>query len=135
MRTIYEPTGKALEYSPLACNLFTGCSFGCKYCYCPKIRHTTVDNYCQNPQPRQGILQQLAKDAPKFAGDPREVLFCFMSDPYQSEVAAQYTHEALKICEKNDLRVQVLTKNPAAALPDIEMFRRNNWKIASTIIL
>jgi hypothetical protein len=28
MRTIYEPEGRAAEYSPLALNLYTGCAHG-----------------------------------------------------------------------------------------------------------
>ena len=33
MSIIYEPKGKAREYSPLAVNLYRGCSHGCLYCY------------------------------------------------------------------------------------------------------
>lgn len=32
-KTIYKPKGKAGEYSVWACNLYTGCSNGCAYCY------------------------------------------------------------------------------------------------------
>jgi DNA repair photolyase len=31
MRIIYEPKGRALEYAPLAVNLYRGCSHGCDY--------------------------------------------------------------------------------------------------------
>ncbi|MCL2006359.1 MAG: hypothetical protein FWG73_09405 [Planctomycetaceae bacterium] len=37
MPIIYTPRGKALEYSDLAANLYTGCSHACRYCYCPAI--------------------------------------------------------------------------------------------------
>lgn len=35
MNVIYEPKGRAREYAPLACNLYMGCTHGCKYCYAP----------------------------------------------------------------------------------------------------
>ena len=31
MPVIYEPKGKAREYSPYACNLYIGCSHRCQY--------------------------------------------------------------------------------------------------------
>ena len=30
---IYQPSGKAAEYSPWAANFFNGCSHNCAYCY------------------------------------------------------------------------------------------------------
>jgi hypothetical protein len=63
MNAIYAPAGRAAEYSPLAVNLFTGCAHRCKYCYCPAIRHQTLDQWAANPQPRPGILDALRKDA------------------------------------------------------------------------
>lgn len=35
-KAIYNPSGKAGEYSYWACNLYNGCSNGCEYCYCKK---------------------------------------------------------------------------------------------------
>ena len=134
MKAIYEPRGKAAEYSELACNLFTGCAHRCKYCYCPAIMHTTLDAWADTARPRKGILEAFEKDAVKFANDPREILFCFMCDPYQSEGAAWYTGEALKLCERYNLKAQVLTKNPERALKHLEIIKRNGWKIGSTII-
>ena len=37
MAGIYEPSGAAREYSPLALNYIKGCDHGCLYCYVPKI--------------------------------------------------------------------------------------------------
>lgn len=39
IQTIYEPSGKAREYSPLALNLYKGCDHGCNYCYVPDMKH------------------------------------------------------------------------------------------------
>jgi DNA repair photolyase len=35
-KAIYNPSGKAGEYSYWACNFFKGCSNGCEYCYLKK---------------------------------------------------------------------------------------------------
>lgn len=35
-KAIYQPGGKAAEYSKWACNFYVGCSNGCEYCYCKK---------------------------------------------------------------------------------------------------
>lgn len=35
-KAIYNPSGKAAEYSAWACNFYVGCSNGCEYCYCKK---------------------------------------------------------------------------------------------------
>lgn len=32
-RVIYQPTGKAAEYNPWACNIYNGCTHNCDYCY------------------------------------------------------------------------------------------------------
>ena len=136
MQAIYEPAGKAAEYSPLACNLFSGCSHRCKYCYCPGIRRQSLDQWAANPQPRAGILAALRKDAAKLRGDPRPILFCFMSDPYQRPEAAALTQAALRICAEHDLTAQVLTKNPMAAMREDGMdrlLRRPGWMLGSTI--
>lgn len=35
MNVVYEPRGRAREYSELAYNLYRGCTHGCRYCYAP----------------------------------------------------------------------------------------------------
>lgn len=134
MSIIYEPTGKALEYSPLAINLYNGCSHGCKYCYVPSIRRKTLKEWSASPTPRVDILRQLDKEAAKMAGDKREIMFSFMSDPYHSKESAALTREALLICEKHNLNCHVLTKGGMLAANDFDILQRNKWKFGSTII-
>jgi len=133
MRVIYEPRGKAWEYAELACNLMNGCSHACKYCYAPAIRRQTLDKWCADPQPRKNILELLEKDARQLSGDPREVLFCFMSDPYQNEAAANLTRQALEIMAKHDCRATILTKGGTAAIHDFGLLAENNYKFGSSI--
>jgi DNA repair photolyase len=134
MPIIYTPRGKALEYSDLAANLYTGCSHGCRYCYCPAILRMKIDDWANDPKPRRDVLNQLDKDATKLHGDQREILLSFMSDPYHSNGAAIVTREALLILERHGLRVQVLTKGGKRSVDDFDILARNDWKFGSTII-
>ena len=134
MPIIYVPRGKALEYSDLAVNLYTGCSHGCRYCYCPAILRKKIDEWADDPKPRRDVLNQLDRDAAKMHGDQREILLSFMSDPYHSEGAAIVTRQALLILERHALRVQVLTKGGKRSMNDFDILVRNRWKFGSTII-
>ncbi len=125
MSIVYEPRGKAREYSDLAVNLYTGCSHACRYCYCPAIMRKTVDAWAIDPQPRKAILRELERDAKKLRGDPREILLSFMSDPYDSDDATRLTREALHLLEEYDLRVQVLTKGALRSTHDFDLLSRN----------
>jgi DNA repair photolyase len=118
---IYQPRGKAREYSELAVNLFAGCSHACRYCYCPAILRKTVDAWARDPQPRPNILRELERDAKKLRGDPREILLSFMSDPYHSDAAAGLTRQALEVLQPYELRVQVLTKGGRRSMQDFDI--------------
>ena len=74
MPIIYEPRGKAREYSELAVNLYTGCSHACRYCYCPAILRKSVEAWAFDPQPRKNVLRELERDAKQVQGDPGK--FC-----------------------------------------------------------
>ena len=130
---IYEPKGPALEYSPLAVNLYHGCRFACKYCYAPGMAFKKLAEWSANPQPKKNILERLEKDARKMRGDPRQVLFCFTCDPYQSPEAAELTRKALLILEKYDMTATVLTKGGRAAEQDFDIIQRNNWQFGTTL--
>jgi DNA repair photolyase len=83
MNVIYEPKGRAREYSELACNLYHGCTHGCLYCYAPVCMRTTGEDWHSKAEPRAHVLAKLEKDAAALSGDSRKILFCFLSDPYQ----------------------------------------------------
>ncbi|OES24044.1 hypothetical protein, partial [Alteromonas macleodii] len=113
MPIIYEPSGKAREYSDLAANFYTGCSHACKYCYCSAIMRKTLSDWSANPHERINIINQFERDAKKATKEDKdkELLFSFMSDCYQNEEAAFLTRQALLIAEKYEFKkVNVLTK-------------------------
>lgn len=134
---IYEPSGKAREYSELALNLYTGCKHKCRYCYCPKVLRKSLDEWAANPKARTNIIKQVEHDARKLAGCDKELLLSFMSDPYQDEESAYLTKSVLLILEKYRFeKVQVLTKAGFRASQDFDIFARNpGWKFGSTIIM
>jgi DNA repair photolyase len=41
-KAIYQPSGKAAEYSAWACNFYVGCSNSCEYCYLKKGRGAAI---------------------------------------------------------------------------------------------
>lgn len=122
MSVIYEPRGKAGEYSPLAANLYKGCAHGCLYCYAPAATFTAREVFVGRPAPRKNVLDQLERDAESMAGDPRQILLSFTSDPYQPiETEEKLTRRALAILHKYDLRATVLTKGGMLACRDFDI--------------
>lgn len=130
---IYEPMGRAREYSELACNIAVGCSHGCRYCYGPQALRQNP-SFWSEPRYKSNLAERFARDARRLHGDPREILFCFATDPCQSAEAALTTLGLLHIAEDERLRCQVLTKNPQLALNYFgQLLQRNHWKLGTTI--
>ena len=66
MDVVYKPRGRAREYSELACNLYRGCTHGCRYCYAPASmrtclraphRQATGEKWHAQAEPRKDILR------------------------------------------------------------------------------
>lgn len=136
MNAIYEPNGKAREYSPFALNLYTGCDHGCFYCYVPKIIGAYKEYDHTNVVFRDGVLEQLKKDVAKNV--KRQVLLSFTGDPYckfNDKVGA--TREALKILREAEFPVAILTKGGNRALSDMDeflKFKKGMLKIGTTLV-
>ena len=125
MSTIYRPKGKALEYSPLAVNLFSGCRHGCEYCYARFVSKKSIEQWRTEIIPTKNTLRSIAKDAAKFDGT-ENVLLCFLTDPYQPEEIEQgITREAIKILNGAGLPVTILTKGGNRALRDFDLLKSN----------
>lgn len=125
MSIIYQPKGKAREYSPLAANFYTGCEHRCKYCYAPKIRFTNPEEYSKNVEPRKDVLSLIKKETLKNKNNPTQVLFNFMHDPYSpSEDKFKITRKALELFYKNRIPVSILSKGGERVLNDIDIFKK-----------
>lgn len=127
---IYEPKGKAREYSPLALNLYKGCDHRCEYCY---VRTSMrIDN--PNPVPRANIIQKLTSELERRTIED-QVLLSFTGDPYcEAEEKFRLTSEALGVLSKHNIPTAILTKGGMRCLRDIGKFKAfNSIKIGATL--
>ena len=107
---IYKPKGKALEYGELALNLYEGCGFGCKYCYCNDMRFLNFWEKSQNPKPKKDIIKRLELELERRTIKKR-VFLSFTSDPFQIvEWNYGVTGSALEILNEAKVPFNVLTK-------------------------
>jgi len=125
MRIIYEPKGRALEYAPLAVSLYRGCSHGCTYCFAPDVIHADREKFLQ-AAPRKNAIPLLKADAAELAdaGDKREILMSFTTDPYQP-IEQQYklTAAAIGVLINAGLHFTILTKAGIPSLMDLERLK------------
>jgi len=127
MTLIYEPKGKAREYSPLALNVYNGCDFGCNYCYTKIIKRSPLAN-CFAKE-RTSFLIKLEKELSKNIYT-EQILLSFMCDPYcTTDIELCKTRGALKLLNANDCLVAVLTKSGKNCLRDIDIFKQFGKKI------
>lgn len=134
-KVLYKPKGKAGEYSKLAVNLYTGCSFGCTYCHAPRVLHKTKENFHQHVKPREMILKRLEADCSKWNGEKDSVLLCFTCDPYQpAEMEYKITRRAIEILHAHYFPVTILTKAGMAATRDFGLLsKRRKDSFATTL--
>jgi DNA repair photolyase len=130
MSVIYEPRGRAREYGELACNLYTGCDHGCKYCYAPSCLQRTRVEFHQNVQPRKNILDEMRKDLRKISPGKR-IFLCFTCDPYCNRTT-DITAEAIKLIHLAKCHIDVLTKGAKRAIKDMHLYQEND-KFGSTL--
>jgi len=133
MRVIYEPRGRAREYSPLSLNLYNGCSHACRYCYVPAVCKKHPEMFHAQVSPRKDILGKIEKDCKEIRGEDAQVLFCFTSDPYQeAEKRHGLTQQAIEIFRENNVSFQVLTKGGMLAARDFDLYTPRD-QVAATM--
>ncbi len=128
-RVIYQPRGAALEYSPLAANLYKGCPHRCKYCYAPNCLRRNREEYGQAYGPREKVLDKIQRDLidMKAERDNRKVLFCFTCDPYPGEYDDNvYTQHALELFKAYNQPFQLLTKGGMKAARDFHLYKKTD---------
>jgi DNA repair photolyase len=119
MSIIYEPKGKAEEYSPLAANLYTGCDHGCIYCFIPYCNNISREQF-KKAKPKTSVINYLEKEAPRYKGN--ECLLSFTCDPYQvCDQTTGITREAIEIMLHNGIIVNILTKGGKRSARDFDL--------------
>ncbi len=114
-KAIYNPQGKAGEYSQWACNFYTGCSNDCEYCYCKRGFMSHV--WSNRPTLKKcfkdetDALMVFEKELMANIDSLRKssIFFTFTSDPFLDGVMSVYL-TAITMALANGVRVQVLTK-------------------------
>ena len=136
LKVIYEPKGKAREYAELAVNLFETCWHGCQYCYAPRVLHKKPEEFFAPTRPRKDIIPKIISDARQLQAtdDQREILLCFTSDPYQTDVRVndinRYTTRAAvrELLEAN-LNITILTKGGLSSLWDLALLEEHKFQV------
>lgn len=135
-RVVYQPRGAALEYAPLACNLYIGCEHGCRYCYAPACLKLSRSEFHSERRVRSEVLRKLRCDLEemKRSGDGRRVLFCFVSDPY-SGADNSLTRGALELMREYGHPFDMLTKGGLRAAADFDLYGPEDRFAASLTFL
>lgn len=133
MCIIYEPKGKALEYAPLAANLYSGCSHGCTYCYAPSALRRQREVFHSDVAPRKNILELFKKDIDSGRFSGKRILLSFTTDPYQPcETKQKLTRRALCMLSDAGMNFEILTKGGMRASRDFDLYRSGDC-FASTL--
>ena len=127
---IVRTNSKTAAYAPWQLNFFSGCSHGCKYCYMGKRLKTPEEVLRDYNTPfKHTDLEKIDKALSDMAKDGRQeepVLLSFLGDPYDKRRVDEgkngLVREVLQLFKKHGQRFTVLTKNPEAALADLDLY-------------
>jgi len=139
VKPIYEPAGRAREYSEdgdsnLALNIYDGCPHGCLYCYVPLVLKCDRAQFHAHCEPRPGIVEATRKQLEKGVLISRRkmvnvstwetdivkstiqltgksVFLCFTCDPFPADVSHEPTYQIIELLKSYGNSVQILTKN------------------------
>lgn len=133
---IYQPSGRAREYSPLALNYFKGCTHNCAYCYVSKLNARFGNGVTQavcNP-PTEAGFKELERSAKQFEGCNKQILLSFTGDPY-CDMDPVTTRRVLEILNRHNHKVAILTKGGNRMLNDIDLFKQfgDRIKVGATL--
>lgn len=126
-KILYNPSGKAKEFSYWAANLYVGCECRCKYCFNRKGRFSkvlgadkpTLKKSLGNPEKAFGIFM---KEVNENIDQVKEhgIFFNFVSDPGQKDTI-QLNIQCILFCMLREVPVKILSKKSWWILED-------NWQ-------
>ena len=136
MNVIYNPKGRAGEYSKWALNVYNGCTNGCVYCYVPDIQNKSYTQFKMTGIPRKYLLNNLELDLKNHGSKiDSPVLLCFTCDAYQAiEETELLTRKCLEKFIEYKVPVQILTKGTHLAVRDFDLLSQDERnKFATTL--
>lgn len=127
-KAIYRPSGKAGEYAAWACNLYTGCSNDCDFCYCKKgplgsiwAPEPGLKKCFRNEEHAYTVfINELEENISDLRRDG--LFFSFTTDPFLKQTR-RFTWNCILTAVSGDVPVSVLTKR-ADFIDDIHV---GNW--------
>jgi DNA repair photolyase len=124
-KPIYKPTGRALEYSPYALNIYNGCSHGCTYCYAPNVMRRTKEDYFSTVSIKKNLFDDLRKQLfYEHETIDEQVLISFIGDAYSPSPDKNLSiRGCLKILHEFNIPTAILTKGGTRCLQDIDLFK------------
>lgn len=114
-KALYQPKGKAKEYSEWAVNFYTGCSNDCDYCFCKRgVMSHVWDNkphlkkcFINENDAIDTFVRELERNIEEIGN--AGILFSFTTDPLLPETR-ELTFRAMEEAISLDIPVKVLTK-------------------------
>lgn len=133
-KAIYNPSGKAGEYSYWACNFYVGCSNMCEYCYCKKGILSNVMGM-DKPQLKKCFkdeteaLEYFKKELMQNVSEIRKhgLFFSFTTDAMLEETH-KLTWEAACFAMENNVPVKILTKCVGKWVDQLCTEVHSSWK-------
>lgn len=137
---IYNPSGRAGEYSYWAANFYVGCSNGCTYCYLKKGRgkkvlggdtaelKKTLKNEIYAMQMFQAELMANKEELQKCG-----LFFSFTTDPLLTETIG-LTVLAIDFCQKHKVPVKLLSKCAEGMEAIINISESSWWDVSKIAI-
>jgi len=126
--TPFDPWKSELCTCPakLTLNPYTGCSYGCLYCYA-----SSYIPHFHHARPKRNLIRRLEKEARKLKGE--FVSIANSSDPYPlMERNFGLTRKCLQTLSRHDCRVQLVTKSPLVTR-DAEILEKIPSMVSMTI--
>jgi len=123
-KAIYNPRGKANEYSYWACNFYTGCSNDCDYCYCKK---GFLSRVWSNEPKLKSCFRDEMHAAEVFEKELKQniselqyhgLFFSFTTDPMLFGSTWESTLYNIQKCYSLGIPVKILTKMAEWVLDD-----------------
>ncbi len=118
-----------LPDSDYVINAYTGCAFGCSYCYASfmgRFVGKDISEWGSYVFPKVNLAEVLDKELSKLKDKSKSVFLSSVTDPYQGlETKYHLTRSALELLLKHHWKgtVSILTKSPLVTR-DIDLFKQ-----------